>query len=281
MDMKKQITERIASFVREYQNRENIRTRFGQPLVGIADANAPEIQGLREVIGPSQVLPQDVLPDAKAVIVYYVPFTEELAGTNAGSGSASPEWARAYEELNYLFADLNRDLVEYIKGLGSCTEGDAGFTAAIPAAASEFDQLELISNWSHRHMAYAAGLGTFGINNMLITELGCCGRFNSIVTNMGRELLPPDRPLETELCMYKLDGSCGVCMNNCPAGALHPELPDKFGAGFSRSSCYDICLENAAKYPIPADLAPSYSAVGSEVCGKCVTGSPCAFRNKK
>ncbi|MDO4175948.1 MAG: epoxyqueuosine reductase [Bacillota bacterium] len=273
MNCKELISDRIKDFVREYQKREYIQTSFGEPLVGIADAFEPEIQGLREVIGSSHVLPQDILPDAKAVIAYYVPFTEELALSNSAAGPASPEWARAYEELNYMFADLNSELLEYISSLGE------DFTAAISHAASEFDQTELVSNWSHRHMAYAAGLGTFGINNMLITECGCCGRFNSIVTNLGPELLPPDRPMETELCLYKLDGSCGVCMANCPGGAIHPEESDKFGAGFSRDKCYEVCLANAARYPVPDELAPSYAAIGSEVCGKCITGSPCAFRN--
>lgn len=275
MNIKKLISDRVVDFVRDYQKRENMHTRFGSPITGVADAFAPEIQGLRDTIGASHVLPQEVLPDAKAVIAYYVPFTEELALTNSPTGSvpgpASPEWARAYEELNYLFADLNRDLAGFIGSLGD------GFSAAIPQAALEFDQNELVSNWSHRHMAYAAGLGTFGINNMLITRKGCCGRYNSIVTNIGPELLTPDGPMTEELCLYKLDSSCGVCMENCPAGAIHPETPDKFGAGFSRDKCYAVCLDNAARYPVPQNLAPSYSAVGSEVCGKCVTGSPCAF----
>ena len=274
MDMRQLIEEKVSSFVKEFQGRENIQTEFGEPIVGFADTYGPEIQGLRQVIGESHVLPQQVLADAKSVLVYYVPFTEELAATNMAGrsgdgGTASPEWARAYEELNLLFAELNPELVRLIEGHGG--------NAAIPAAALEFDQHELVSNWSHRHMAYAAGLGTFGINNMLITRMGCCGRFNSIVTNLEMDF---DEPMNEELCLYKVDGSCGACISKCPAGALNPKVSDKFGAGFARAKCYEVCLENADKYPVPQDLAPSYSAVGSEVCGKCVTGSPCAFREK-
>lgn len=278
MDMRRLIEKKVASFVKEFQNRANIQTEFGEPIVGVADAFAPEIQGLRQVIGESHVLPQQVMADAKAVLAYYVPFTEELAMTNRAGGSegtASPEWARAYEELNMLFGELNVELVKLIK--------EQGADAAIPGAAMEFDQQELVSNWSHRHMAYAAGLGTFGINNMLITRKGCCGRFNSIVTNLELDF---DEPMKEEMCLYKVDESCGVCLRNCPAGALHPEVmgqpeaEDKFGAGFARAKCYEVCLENADRYPIPQDLAPSYSVAGSEVCGKCVTGSPCAFWEK-
>lgn len=36
-----------------------------------------------------------------------------------------------------------------------------------------------MSEWSHRHAAYIAGLGIFGINNMLITNKGCVGRIPS------------------------------------------------------------------------------------------------------
>ena len=267
--MKKLISDRIRTFVREFQTREYIQTEFGEPLVGFADAFSPEIQGLRQVIGENHVLPQQVLSDAKAVLAYYVPFTEKLAETNREEGAASPEWARAYEELNMLFAELNPELVEYIRSLGG--------EAAIPTAAMEFDQQELVSNWSHRHMAYAAGLGTFGINNMLITRKGCCGRFNSIVTNLELDF---DKPMQEEMCLYKANGSCSVCVSNCPAEALKPDDSDKFRAGFARAKCYEVCLENADRYPIPEDLAPSYSEAGSEVCGKCVTGSPCAFWKK-
>lgn len=269
MDMRQLIEEKAASFVKEFQERANVQTEFGEPIVSFANGYAPEIQGLRQVIGESHVLPQQVLADAKSVLVYYVPFTEKLAATNMRGGPASPEWARAYEELNLLFAELNQELVRLIR--------EQGGNAAIPAAALEFDQQELVSNWSHRHMAYAAGLGTFGINNMLITRKGCCGRFNSIVTNLELDF---DEPMKEELCSYKVDGSCGVCISNCPAEALISEASDKYGAGFARAKCYEVCLENADRYPVPQDLAPSYSAIGSEVCGKCVTGSPCAFWEK-
>ncbi len=299
MDMKKLIEKKILTFVRDFQNRENIQTEFGEPIVGVADAFAPEIQGLKELIGPDHELPQQVLPDAKSVIAYFVPFTRELAATNrreTGAGMASPQWARAYEELNFLFGELNAELVELIGELGEHI-GEPGklvdftgeseehlekpcgsITAVIPKAASEFDETKLVSNWSHRHMAYAAGLGTFGINNMLITRKGCCGRFSSIVTNMGPELLPTERPMEGELCLYKANGSCGICLKNCPGEALQPEISDKFGSGFVREKCYRICLENAARYPVPEDLTSAYGFAGSQVCGKCITGSPCAFR---
>ena len=55
------------------------------------------------------------------------------------------------------------------------------------------------------------------------------------------------------------------------------------GAGFYIAlKCYAVCQENAKIY---TQFGSSYTnedgtganSVGSEVCGKCITGSPCAF----
>ena len=59
-------------------------------------------------------------------------------------------------------------------------------------------------------------------------------------------------------------------MKKCPSGALTPE-------GFDRHKCYEICMKNAAVY---TEFGNSYALdekVGSEVCGKCIAGMPCAF----
>ena len=52
---------------------------------------------------------------------------------------------------------------------------------------------------------------------MLITPKGCCGRYNTIVTNLD---VTADKPMERELCLYKANGSCGICMKNCPTQAI-------------------------------------------------------------
>lgn len=261
---KQKITEFIERYIEAYQARDEIATIYGKPIVGFADAAHPYIQNLPALISLTHELPQNVLPDASIIIAYFVPFTEELARTNRDGIQASPEWARAYEETNALFAELNEALIGFIH-----TEAkDAGVT---PKAAT-FDQSRLISDWSHRHIAYAAGLGAFGLNNMLLTRRGCCGRFSTVVTNLE---LAPDGPVEEEYCLYRRNGTCGACVKHCPAGALTTD-------GFDRFKCYALCLENAKIY---TQFGSSYenedgtgaSSVGSEVCGKCITGSPCAF----
>lgn len=263
--LKERIALEIYDFVNEFALESGIPTKWGTPLVGFADAAHPYIMALKEIIGPFHSVPTDVMNDASIVIAYYIPFTRELAKTNVlAKRFASPEWALAYEQTNAMFHSLNTHLIEYLENMG--------YKAAVSKEASTFDEEKLISNWSHRHFAYAAGLGTFGMNNMLITKNGCCGRYFTIVTNLDVE---PDAPLMEELCLYKKNGSCGVCLKNCPMGALST-------SGYERHKCYVLLRENAKIY---TEFGSSYmdetgekaNSEGSEVCGKCVTASPCAF----
>ena len=267
--MRQAITDYIHQFVAHYQARDTIATAYGAPLVGFADAYHPYIQNLKTLIGPTHELPQAVLPDAKIIIAYYIPFTKDLAKANkADAIMASPEWAQAYEETNALFAELNEELIRFI-------EAKAGHAGVTPKAVT-FSQESLMSDWSHRHIAYAAGLGTFGLNNMLLTRHGCCGRFSTVVTNLDLE---PDGPVDGDYCLYKKSGTCGACVKHCPTGALTFD-------GYDRFKCYALCQENAKRY---TQFGSSYTnedgtapnSVGSEVCGKCITGSPCAFWNLK
>lgn len=267
--LKEKIVLEIRDFIKKYTEEQNISTKWGTPLVGFADAAHPYILSLKEIISPSHSMPKDVLDDASIIIAYYVPFTRELAKTNEQAGRlASPEWALAYEQTNAMFGVLNAHIINWLKTMG--------YKAAVSKEASTFDQEKLISNWSQRHFAYAAGLGTFGINNMLITKSGCCGRFSTIVTNLD---VAADAPLPEELCLYKNNGSCGVCIKNCPAGALNV-------TGYDRKKCYSLVKENAKIHTgfgssYVDETGESANSEGSEVCGKCVTASPCAFWNLK
>jgi len=263
--LKERITLEIYDFVKRFAEESDIPTKWGTPLVGFADAKHPYILTLKEIIGPLHNMPSDVVDDASTIIAYYVPFTRELAKTNALVGRfASPEWALAYEQTNAMFKLMNTYLIEYLENMG--------YKAAVSKETLIFDKEKLISNWSHRHFAYVAGLGTFGLNNMLITKNGCCGRYFTIVTNLDVE---PDAPLTEELCLYKKNGSCGVCLKNCPMEALST-------SGYERQKCYSLLRENAKIY---SEFGSSYveetdgnaNSEGSEVCGKCVTASPCAF----
>lgn len=259
--MKEYLTTRIRTFLRAYE--QQTVTKWGEPIVGFADAKKIEV--LSSIVSPTHGVPEDAVKDATIIIAYFIPFLKELAQTNTRQGLASPQWAQSYEETNAMFIELNACLIEDLKR--------KGVRAAVSPEAGSFDREKLISNWSQRHIAYLAGLGSFGLNNMLITKAGCCGRISTIITDLE---VQPDAPMTEELCIYKKNGKCGLCADCCPSGALTR-------TGYDRHKCYAVCLENAKVHnsygnSYASEAGGAVQETGSEVCGKCVAGMPCAFR---
>ncbi len=270
--LKEMVKGWIEDFVAEAgREGENI---WGKPLVGFAKEDHPYIQSLKQIIGPDHQLPKEVMPQAETVIAYYVPFLPWVAQSNqqliceeAGKPAfalASAGWALAYERTNAMMGQLNQVLIKRLK--------ERGFQGAVSPQTAFFDREKLISNWSHRHFAYAAGLGTFGLNHMLISRSGCCGRYGSLVTDLP---VQGDPMIKEPWCLYQKNGSCGVCVSHCLSGALTRK-------GYDRTRCYAVLRKNAAVYD---QFGTSYETEeendpelgGSEVCGKCVTGLPCSF----
>ena len=65
--MKEKITKMIENFVRDYEQQDTISTKWGNPLVGFADANHPYILSFKEFITPTHKFPTDVISDASIV----------------------------------------------------------------------------------------------------------------------------------------------------------------------------------------------------------------------
>lgn len=249
MKMNAAITREIKNYVADYDSKENI---WGIPMVSFASADDPLFVELKSLVGKPHFLPSEILADAKTVVVYFIPFKREIAKSNVDGTHCSRGWAEAYIETNKLIDDINCHFSEMF--------AEKGFKAAVRPATHDFDEEKLISNWSHKHAAFIAGLGRFGLHQMIITKKGCCGRLGSFITNA--EIEATVRP-ETEYCLYKHDGSCRKCVDKCAFGALKEDY-------FDRYKCYDVCLENAALF----------KELGlSDVCGKCVCSVPCSFKN--
>jgi len=243
----------IAAVVRDEVDRARTETRYREPLVGFADAADARFRMLREAIEPAHLLPADLLPAARSVISFFVPFAGAVVKANrARSSEVAREWVVGYLETNGLINRITRRLVSE---LAAC-----GLEAAAEPATHNWDPETLVSRWSHKSVAAIGGLGTFGLHHMLITDAGCAGRFGSVVT--AAELEPTSRPgsLAPVRCRHFHDGRCGVCVKRCPARALTKD-------GLDKHRCYERLL----------DVAASFSHLGlADVCGKCATG-PCAL----
>lgn len=237
--MKGEVTGFIWDFVRD-------APYLREPLVGFAGCDSPMIRQLKNAVMPEHEMPEDILSDPKIIISYFLPFNKEVARSNVPGRYASKTWAACYNDTNRMIASLNDALVEHIH--------EMGFRAAYSRKTSQVSNDVLMSCWSQRHIAEIAGLGTFGLNNLLITRVGSCGRFGSVVCDLP---IVPDLPETEERCLYKLTGGCMKCVKNCPTGALRED-------GFLREVCFAMCKENKAE-------------CGTEVCGKCAVDIPCGF----
>ncbi len=247
--MQEMITSRIKGYVQQYPGIKPTGARWQEPLVAFASAQDAGFSMLKAAVSPSHALPEDLLKDARSVIAYFLPFVAEVNKSNIPGREASRLWAKTYIATNRLIADLNGHLEDFL--------AVEGYNCALIPATHNFDEEKLISDWSHRHVAHIAGLGGFGINNMLITAKGCCGRIGSLVTNLK---LPPSPKASREYCLAKHDGSCFKCVGRCVQGAL-------FEDSFDRWKCYEMCLHNDSLFP---DLGVA------DVCGKCLVGLPCS-----
>ncbi|MFX1570274.1 MAG: epoxyqueuosine reductase [Promethearchaeota archaeon] len=252
MNMQDKVKKLINKFIITYKNSIHAREFWTEPLIAFADANDPLFLKLKQTIIMGHKLPIEVLDNAATVISYFIPFTNEVVSSNNNKGSASKDWAISYIETNKLINKLNEFLANKLI--------EDSFDAVIIPPTHNFDKNLLVSHWSHKHVAYIAGLGKFGLHKMIITEKGCCGRLGSLVTSAKIEIT---KRLEKEYCLYFHNKSCMKCLEKCVFDSLKINT-------FDRHKCYKVCLKNSQLY----------TNLGlADVCGKCACGVPCSLKN--
>ncbi|MCL6477788.1 MAG: epoxyqueuosine reductase [Peptococcaceae bacterium] len=221
---------------------------FREPLLGIAHAGDSRFRQLKEVVHPDHLLPEDILPGARGVVAYFLPFKSWVVEGNRGGRNASRLWAEVYVRTNRLLAGIAGEI-----GAELASEG---FQSAWEKPTHNFDPDLLVSPWSHKHVAFVCGIGRFGRNHLLVTEKGCAGRIGSLVTGWDPGVPSGDGLINP---FYDCPPKCSHCFKSCPAGALQD-------GGLDKRKCKLMLQENERLYP---DLGLC------DVCGKCSTG-PCA-----
>ena len=201
--------------------------------------------------------PHDLLPTARSLIVFFIPFKRQLVKGNKKGDRPCRNWGLAYVQTNDLIGRLSQALAEFLAA--------SGFKSGLTLATHNFDEDILMARWSHKHLAFLANLGRFGTHHMLITPAGCTGRLGSLVT----EAELGDHPLidTDEACLLKAGKKCGKCIEACPVNALREN-------GFERRKCWNRLNENLDILDYFSDLPDS-----THVCGKCAALMPCSFLN--
>jgi epoxyqueuosine reductase QueG len=236
---------------------------FEEPVLGVAAADDPIFQLYKQVVGPFHSLPTEFLPSAASVVSWVLPITRATKRSNRPE-KALP--SRPWAETRSFGEPFNDDLRRHVQGWLQA-RGHAAVAPVVAPAWHRVDEgpMGRASTWSERHAAYACGLGTFSLNDGLITIRGIAHRVGSVVTALALPPTSEGRPGVRDHCAFYGDGSCRVCIDRCPAGAITE-------TGHDKEKCH-VYLETVTK----ATLAEPW---GTPIpgCGLCQTKVPCEDR---
>jgi epoxyqueuosine reductase len=275
MDAVTAVTEGLRGFTRASPLNRLPGTRdpiFDEPLVRFADGDDPLFTEYKKIIAESHLTPREALakaynknpedlPARLSVISWVLPITRKTREANRQE-TASP--AKLWVHTRWHGEKFNDALREYMVRL---LQG-MGYLATAPATQPFFAWLKNekgpYSNWSERHIAYAAGHGSFGLSDGFITERGMAHRLGSVVTTLELPVSPRTAQTPYADCTRYAGGKCRACASRCPAGAITE-------AGHDKVKCDQYIMEKLGHLKAEYD-------VGITGCGLCQTKVPCEER---
>lgn len=251
---------------------------FDTPLVGLSRADDPIWDRIVSHIGPPHWRPAEAFalafPDSPApvgelcVLSWILPQTRATRDDHRkAKDRPSRRWSLARHYGEQVNERLRRQIVARL--------AEGGIQAVAPVLLPQWDYgvsatAGIASNWSERHAAFAAGLGTFGLSDGLITERGKAVRVGSVLARAPWPATP--RPYGDDhraYCLHFAGQTCGVCAKRCPAGAIGP-------AGHDKQACKAFIRGVTAPFVAAEQLGFSVNS-----CGFCQTGVPCEGRRPK
>lgn len=244
------------------------------PQVAYAGGDDPLFSQLKNDIGDFYWTPaeayrraypdENIDPAELAVICYLLPQTKATRIDQAAATEFPAErWARSRFHGEDFNCALRLHLAEQL------TQAD--FPAVAPERLPGFgyqqsENFGLASNWSERHTAWVAGLGTFGLSDGLITRVGKAVRIGSVVVRMELEATHRSYAGHQDWCLWYAKGSCGACVKRCPVDAITKEGHDKV-------KCFDYIRNVTTPY-----VRDNYGT-GATPCGLCQVKIPCEERS--
>jgi epoxyqueuosine reductase len=267
----------VETLIKDFINKSSANTlknpanekAWADPLVGFSSGADPLYKEYKRHIGDFFLTPLEffgqtfptlaVSADQLTVISWILPHTHKTkVELRRETAYPSESWARARifgEEVN---VKLRKHAVENLTR--------SGIEAVAPMLSPIWswkvsEKYGFASTWSERHAAYAAGLGTFGLCDGLITPVGKAMRCGSVIARI--QVPPSPRPYKEHhaYCLFYTKGICGKCIPRCPAGAVTKE-------GHDKGKCKSY-VDRTKQY---VEKNFKFEGYG---CGFCQTGVPC------
>jgi len=244
---------------------------FDRPLVGFSSGADPLYAEYVAHIGDFYLQPVDffkktftdepsAIPEELTVISWILPSTGATRRDQATMDKRPCErWIRVRHHGERFNVALRHHVV--------ATLASAGIPAVAPMVSEFWSRSDEgpwapCSNWSERHAAYAAGLGTFGLCDGLITSVGKAIRIGSVIARLA--ISPTERPYTDHhaYCLFYSQGTCGKCIPRCPVNALSE-------SGHDKQKCMRYTHDHMNRYTRETFNIDSYA------CGLCQAGVPC------
>jgi len=238
-------------------------------LVGFAYGADPIWQQYKEYVGAFHWTPWEVFnqhcrqksagAEELTVISWVLPQRALVRKANRKAKKyPAEEWARIRiygEEFN---AALRRHVAKRLE--------QVGHAAIAPMLVSSWtivnsERFSYASSWSERHAAHAAGLGTFGLCDGLITAKGKAMRVGSVVAKISIEPTPRPYADHRAYCLFFDNGTCGKCIDRCPVRAITEVGHDK-----------EKCRQHLARSREYVKKTYKFEGYG---CGLCQVSVPC------
>jgi hypothetical protein len=181
--------------------------------------------------GPEQTHPNYYMSSALSVVVVGIGFPRaigEVWGTFAEEGCLpTPYMLFGFALLNWELSQVALKVAKVLEGYGYRSLPMApSYVLAQYRYAEYFDQWNrYLGDFSHKHAAFAAGLGTFGWSSLFLTPAyGARQRLISVITEApleAGELMDSEQLCKPELCRY-------ACVETCPIGAVSKDEVQEF-----------------------------------------------------
>jgi len=198
-------------------------------IVGFASGNDSIFNDYKDIIGKFHLTPieafskfceennQSSTLNDLSVVAFVLPINEKTKKENYEYSKTMPSerWAHTRlfgEESNQ---KLHKYLVQELK--------KEGINAVAPITEDYLFEIfrnhekgVWASTWSHRHMLFASGLGSFGLSDGFINARGKAMRCGSIIIDYKLSSDGGEKPEDP----YEYCTECGDCIKRCPVGAI-------------------------------------------------------------
>jgi epoxyqueuosine reductase len=264
---------------------------FDAPVMGVSGGDDPIFDKYKTVVAPEHLTPVEMWsangfeadPASGAglrVLSVLFPYVDKIRQESRDAQKMPAEiYSVGRNFANPFMKAVISETVERFKTEGYGAVGgmyNKAFRVIIKT-----DPPRRYSVWSERHMAFAAGLGTFSLHEGFISAVGCNIRIASVLTDAPLAITPRTSDDPYGNCLYYADGSCLECVARCPADALGKE-------GHHKEKCraYVQTVQKVMSKRMGSILKPTIRRLpdGDKTayptgCAFCQFGVPCMDKN--